>query len=229
MTQAHSNIRIWMPFLVSCACCLLTLAHPTAQAADRISGEWRIDANNYHGRLVISGDDGDYHGRVMFEDVRRWEDLTDIRYDPRRHWIEFNRPFAHQHYEGQVIGDDRMEGRFDGGSTWRAVRIGGGDGDVRDDNHDHGGILSGEWRINANNYRGRLEFTREGDHYRGRVFFEDVRQWEPLIHIRFDRERGWIEFDRPNSQQHYEGHLVRDDRMEGTFSGGYHWFAERMH
>ena len=122
MTHTKRRIFALIPFLVLCAICLLSATGLSAPAAEYISGEWKIDANNYHGRLEISGDDGAYRGRVFIEGTNHWENLTNIRFDPGRRSIKFDRPEANQHYVGRLVRDDRMEGTFGGNYTWFAER-----------------------------------------------------------------------------------------------------------
>ena len=225
MTQTRQRIFAPILLLVSGAWCFLPAASPPAQARDHISGEWRINANNYKGRLEISGDEGAYTGRAHIEGTNHWEKLINIRFEPHRRQIEFDRPEANQHYVGRLVRDDRMEGTFDGNYTWWAERAGGSG---REEDEDRGrSNITGQWRINANNYKGRLEISGDDGAYTGRAYIEGTNHWENLINIRFEPHRRQIEFDRPEANQHYVGRLVRDDRMEGTFDGNYTWFAER--
>ncbi|MDR3675479.1 MAG: hypothetical protein P4N24_08315 [Acidobacteriota bacterium] len=212
-------------FLVSCAFSFLAAAGLPAQAAEHISGEWKINANNYNGKLQLSGDDGAYTGRAYIEGTNHWENLTNIRFEPRSRRIEFDRPEANQHYVGRLVRDDRMEGTFAGNYTWWAERTGGG-GREEGDNHERSAI-NGQWKINGNNYTGKMEFSGGDGQYSGRVFYDVTNRWENLTNIRFEPRSRRIEFDRPEYNQHYVGRLVRDDRMEGTFAGNYTWFAER--
>jgi hypothetical protein len=111
-----------MPFLVSCGVCFLFTAGLSAQAADQISGEWKINASNYLGRIEFSGGGRQYSGRIFFDATNHWENLTNIRFDPRSRSIEFDRPEANQHYVGRLERDKRMEGTFAGNSPWFAER-----------------------------------------------------------------------------------------------------------
>ena len=225
MTHAKRRIFALMPFLISCAIGFLSAAGPLAQAADPISGQWKINGNNYEGRMEISGRGGQYSGRVFYNVINHWEDLTNIRFDPRSRRIEFDRPEANQHYVGRLERDDRMEGTFGGAYNWWAERTGGGGREEGGDRERS--AISGPWRINGNNYEGRMEFSGGGGQYSGRVFYDVIKHWEILTNIRFDRRSRRIEFDRPEANQHYVGRLERDNRMEGTFTGDYTWFAER--
>jgi beta-glucosidase len=103
-----------MPFLVSCAVCFLSATGPSAQAADQISGEWKINANNYSGRLELSSGGGLYSGRIFIDAEKHWENLTNIRFEPGSRTIEFDLPEANQHYVGRLVADNRMEGTFTG-------------------------------------------------------------------------------------------------------------------
>lgn len=225
MTHARRRISALIPFLVSCAFCFIYAAGPSAQAAEHISGQWKINANNYLGKLELSGDDGAYSGRVFIEGTNHWENLANIRFEPRGRRIEFDRPEASQHYVGRLVRDDRMEGTFGGNYAWWAERTGGG-GREEGEHHERS-LISGQWKINANNYHGKLELSGDGGVYSGRAYIEGTNHWEILTNIRFDPGKRSIEFDRPEANQHYVGRLARDDRMEGTFGGNYTWFAER--
>jgi hypothetical protein len=175
--------------------------------------------------MEFSGDDREYRGRVFIGANNRWENLTNIRFDLRDGTIEFDRPEANQHYVGRLVRGDRMEGTFTGNYGWWAERTGGGGREEGEDRE--GPTISGEWKINANNYTGKMEFSGGGREYTGRVFFDANKHWENLTNIRFDRRDRSIEFDRSEANQHYVGRLVRGERMEGTFTDNYTWFAER--
>jgi hypothetical protein len=225
MTHAQRRNSALIPvFLVSCAICLLSAGGPSAQAADQISGEWKINANNYPGRIEFSGDRNQHRGRIFIDANNRWESLANVWYDPRNGKIEFDRPEANQHYVGHLLRDGRMEGSFTGDFGWWAERTGDGEWEEEESRKRS---ISGEWRINANNYPGRIEFAGDRDQYRGRIFIDANNRWEGLANIRFERHSGRIEFDRPEANQHYVGRLVHPGRMEGSFTGDYAWWAER--
>ena len=122
MTHTRRRILALIPFLVSCTLCFLSAAGPSAQAADGISGEWKINANNYTGRMEFSGGGREYSGRIFIDADNRWENLTNIRFDPRDRTIEFDRPMANQHYVGRLVRGERMEGTFADNYTWFAER-----------------------------------------------------------------------------------------------------------
>ena len=122
MTHARRRIFALIPFLVSCAVCFLSAAGPSAQAADQISGQWKINANNYPGRVEFSGAGGQYSGRIFIDANNHWETLTNIRFEPGSRSIEFYRPEADQHYVGRLVRAERMEGTFAGNYGWWAER-----------------------------------------------------------------------------------------------------------
>ena len=209
--------------LILWAASLMFPAHLSAQEFDTLSGRWKINANNYRGRLEFSREGRRYMGRAMFEDRQRWEELVNIRFEPHRGVVEFDRPEASQHYVGHLVSGDRMEGRFNGDYGWWAERA----ADRDEGEHRETPAITGDWMINANNYPGKLEFSIVGDHLVGRIFIDANNHWERLTDLNFDPDRRTIEFDRPEARQHYVGRLMRDNRIEGTFSGGQPWFAER--
>ena len=80
MTQVKKRLLALIPFLVSL--CFLSTVGVSAQAADHISGEWKINSANYTGKIEFSGDYGKYSGRIFYDVVNRWENLTNIRFEP---------------------------------------------------------------------------------------------------------------------------------------------------
>ena len=93
----------------------------------RIEGSWFVNCNNLTGRLEFHWTGNAWTGRIWFDVVPRWEELTDVFIDPRTGQVQFvrygNPP---QQYYGTLSGD-RIEGTFGppGGSLsfpWAAWR-----------------------------------------------------------------------------------------------------------
>jgi hypothetical protein len=91
----------------------------------RIEGPWFFNANNFTGRLEFYWTRNVWTGRMWFNDVNRWEELTDIFLDPRTGQIQFRRPAGNQIYSGTLSGN-RIVGTFGFGVSgpfpWEAWR-----------------------------------------------------------------------------------------------------------
>jgi hypothetical protein len=91
----------------------------------RIEGLWFFNANNFTGRLEFYWTRNVWTGRMLFNDVNRWEELTDIFLDSRTGQIQFRRPAGNQIYSGTLSGN-RIVGTFGFGATgpfpWEAWR-----------------------------------------------------------------------------------------------------------
>jgi hypothetical protein len=61
--------------------------------------------------------------------------------------------------------------------------------------------LEGAWALVANTYKGRLEITRSGSGYTGRVFFSVVGSWEPIDRISYNSRSGEVGFVRVGPNQ----------------------------
>lgn len=95
-------------------------------AASGILGTWKINANNFTGRLEFTGAAGGLAGRVFYDAHGYWENLKDISYNPATGELRFLRPIsAMQHYKGTWRGSG-FEGEFDSSGTpgykWKAWR-----------------------------------------------------------------------------------------------------------
>lgn len=91
-----------------------------------ILGTWKINANNYTGRLEFTGAAGALTGRVFYDAHGNWENLEDLSYNPATGELRFLRPIsAMQHYKGTWRGNG-FEGEFDSSGTpgykWKAWR-----------------------------------------------------------------------------------------------------------
>ena len=90
--------------------------------------------------------------------------------------------------------------------------------------------LEGPWFFNANNFPGRLEFYWNGNVWTGRMFFDNLGQWEGLTDIFVDPRTGQVQFIRPAGGQLYSGTLS-GNRIVGTFGygavGSFPWEAWR--
>lgn len=69
---------------------------------------WDFTANGYPGRLEITLQGGRASGRLLYDVTGRWENLTDVVYDPASGSLTFTRPWAgnpqFQQYAGKVSG-----------------------------------------------------------------------------------------------------------------------------
>jgi hypothetical protein len=100
------------------------------------------------------------------------------------------------------------------------------------------GWAVGEWRLlqyftqddgREVSFSGLLRIHREGDGFHGRIYFDAVGNWEPLVNIEVTDET--IRFTRPMYEQKFRGHRS-GDRMKGTYRDRIHhgewtWRAER--
>jgi len=90
--------------------------------------------------------------------------------------------------------------------------------------------LEGPWFFNANNFPGKLEFYWTGNVWTGRMFFDNLGQWEELTDIFIDPRTKQVQFRRPAGNQLYSGTLS-GNRIVGTFGygavGSFPWEAWR--
>jgi len=94
----------------------------------------------------------------------------------------------------------------------------------------HLSTLEGPWFFNANNFPGRLEFYWTKNVWTGRMFFDQLGQWEELMDIFVDPHTGHVQFRRPVGNQIYSGTLS-GNRIVGKFGygavGSFPWEAWR--
>jgi hypothetical protein len=69
----------------------LSLAH-----ASRIDGLWLISTTNATGKLDLYWTARGLDGRIWFDAYQKWEDLTDVTFDPHTRHLEFTRPNANK-------------------------------------------------------------------------------------------------------------------------------------
>ncbi len=89
--------------------------------------------------------------------------------------------------------------------------------------------LDGAWQLDQNGHIGRIEFSRAGGGWTGRVYFDEYRKWEPLTDVKFDVTQCRLTFFRPEAKQPHDA-TVTNSRIEGTFQSGggtYGWKATR--
>jgi hypothetical protein len=96
----------------------------------------------------------------------------------------------------------------------------------------------GEWRLWQNfsehhqesTFKGRLDISRDGDHFHGRIYFDVVGEWEHLEDVVVGDET--IRFTRPRYKQEFHGQR-KGDGLEGTYRDSIHgdkewtWRAEK--
>ncbi len=92
------------------------------------------------------------------------------------------------------------------------------------------GSIQGQWFIDASNYTGKLEFHWDRRIWTGRVWFDALQQWEPVIDIFFDSRTGELQFTRAVYNQRYTGTLS-GNQILGTYTapagGTGSWAATR--
>ncbi len=90
-----------------------------------VEGLWSIIANNQPGKLEFYWTDGAWSGRIWFDVLQRWDDLTNISFDPRTGQLQFYRPFYSQQYSGTLSGRrivGTAHGAGIGNFPWEAMR-----------------------------------------------------------------------------------------------------------
>jgi hypothetical protein len=99
---------------------------PRPAHLSRMEGSWFCNTNNYSGRLEFYWTGNGWTGRIWFEVSARWEELTNIFFDPHTGQVQFIRPSANQQYSGTLSGN-RIVGTFGsvggvGSLPWEAWR-----------------------------------------------------------------------------------------------------------
>jgi len=186
-----------------------------------VEGSWSINANNNPGTLEFYWTGSTWAGRIWFDVWQRWEDLTDIIFDPRTGYLGFTRPGAGQRFSGtltrnQIVGTYVWERST---YSWEARRE-----LVRP-----AIAIEGQWLITANNSPGKLEFSRVGKAWGGRIWFDVWGQWEALTDIRFNARTGELQFARPGANQIFSGTLSGNQIVGNYLWGGstYSWQGRR--
>lgn len=85
----------------------------------------------------------------------------------------------------------------------------------------------GHWKINANNYLGKLEIWRSENNWGGRVWFDAHQKWETLTNITLNPATSQIQFTRDDQQ--YTGTLAFDELLGAFTHAGqsYPWRAQK--
>jgi hypothetical protein len=90
-----------------------------------IEGSWNMSINNASGRLKFYWTRKGWTGQIFFDQLARWEKLTDVFFDPHTGQVQFHRPIGNQLYFG-ILSGGRIEGTFGPGRIqdypWAAWR-----------------------------------------------------------------------------------------------------------
>jgi hypothetical protein len=92
---------------------------PRPAHLSRLDGQWFFNANNFPGRLEFYWTRNAWTGRMVFDNIGRWIELTDIFLDSRTGQLQFTA--ENQIYSGTLSGN-RIVGTFAGGFPWEAWR-----------------------------------------------------------------------------------------------------------
>lgn len=210
---------------VSLAVLVITfMCHLSSGYADTtIAGQWKLNANNYRGKMEISGAHGSYQGRFKFDNSSIWEEMRELHVSGNS--ITFLRNTAKQRYTGTIQGD-HISGSFTQGGIgnyrWMAEKT--------DANPPAAQVLSlaGTWRLNANNFRGKMEISGDPGSYQGRFKFDNSAIWEEMRELQVNGNS--ISFLRAIAKQRYSG-TVHGTSISGSFtqggSGNYRWMADK--
>ena len=105
---------------------------PPTVVSGGVDGAWEVSFNNYRGKMELQRSSSGWSGRLWLDAHQKWEQLTNISYDPGTGKLEFTRPIsgATQRYSG-VLSADKLEGTFtqqnsSGKYTWWAKRTAAG-------------------------------------------------------------------------------------------------------
>ena len=98
---------------------------PGPSHSSSLEGPWLFNANNFLGRLEFHWNGNVWTGRMFFDALGVWEELTEIFIDPRTGQLQFTRPAGGQVYSGTLSGK-RITGWFGYGAVgsfpWEAQR-----------------------------------------------------------------------------------------------------------
>lgn len=192
----------------------------------RIQGEWFVVNADYPGKLEFYWDGHRWTGRIWIDYYAKWEDLTDIVFDPRTGALQFNRPAFNAPYSGTLSGN-RIAGTFIyQGRTypWEAAREVMRRAPILDLRR-----IQGQWFVNNAGSPGKLEFYWDGHRWAGRIWIDVYSRWEDLTDIIFDPRTGELRFSRPAFNAPYFGTLS-GNQIVGTFvyqGSTYSWDARR--
>jgi len=87
---------------------------------NNLFGAWKINANNYIGKLEIKDINGTMSGRIWFDKYKRWEQLSAVTIE--NNTISFHRSrqrYSAEYSDGKLIGSFYSSGR---NYKWTAVR-----------------------------------------------------------------------------------------------------------
>ena len=104
------------------ACVVSTATGPFGY--ERLQGHWFVDNANYPGKIEFHWDGQGWRGRIWIDHYARWEELTEIVFDPRTGELRFFRPAFHSPYTGTLSGDQIVGSFVYQGISypWRASR-----------------------------------------------------------------------------------------------------------
>ncbi len=194
------------------------------------TGIWKIVANGHPGSVLFEANWLDIDGHD--------EEITNCSFDSGTKSIRFTRPHVSQEYSGTFDGT-KMAGTFTQGGRgayrWEAVPM--RPTAVREEPKPAAGIV-GTWRIFTGGnigtpnektiyYRGSLVFAGSAGSYTGTLSFGSNETLK-----RVSLSGNIVRFARPLSgvTQYYEGTLVNQNKIEGTFDHQgtkQYWRAER--
>ena len=83
-----------------------------------IEGPWLINAYNLPGRLEFYWTGNTWTGRIWFDILSQWEELTNIFIDPSTGQIQFFRPAFQQQYSGTLSGNRIVGEVVSGIGSW---------------------------------------------------------------------------------------------------------------
>jgi len=99
---------------------------PRPAHSSRMEGQWLFNTQpTWTGRLEFYWTGNTWTGRILFDGLNQWEELTDIFLDPRTGQLQFRRPLGNLLFAGTISGN-RIRGMFGSGGVasyaWEAWR-----------------------------------------------------------------------------------------------------------
>jgi hypothetical protein len=210
-------------------------------AQSGIEGLWKLDAFGSPAKLEFSQEAGSWTGRADFGAVG-WEPITKISFNSSTGEVSFHRVRGNQDYVGRFTGE-RMEGKFSGSAPWHATRD---EDDVaaRKAAPTKKGTaivpvpeisIDGEWKLNANGFPAKLQFSKKGGVWAGRADFGQAG-WEAITKVSVDSRTRKISFYRARGKQQYSGAVTSSQQTpsgpvaraaSGVFTGNAKWSMKR--
>ena len=193
----------------------------------RIQGQWFVNNAGSPGKMEFYWDGHRWAGRIWIDYYSKWEDLTDILFDPRTGELKFMRPAFSAPYSG-TLSANRITGTFvyEGRTySWEATKEDTRRGPILDLKR-----IQGQWFVNNAGSPGKMEFYWDGHRWAGRIWIDYYSKWEDLTDILFDPRTGELKLMRPAFSAPYSGTLSAN-RITGTFvyQGATHsWDARRQ-